>query len=119
MNIEQCYSEIGGNYNDVIKRLRSDDRIIKYLKMFLKDETFSRLCDAMESKEYQEAFREVHTLKGLCQNMAFSDLFVSANELTECLRGGEYGERAIEIFEELKIKYSTVRKCIEGMDNGE
>jgi chemotaxis protein histidine kinase CheA len=34
-----------------------------------------------------EAFRAAHTMKGMCQNMAFTRLYQSSHDITETLRG--------------------------------
>jgi len=31
MTIQECYAAIGGDYNDVASRLRTDERIAKFL----------------------------------------------------------------------------------------
>ena len=40
----------------------------------------------MENKNYEDAFRSAHTLKGVCQNFSFDRLYEVSNELTELLR---------------------------------
>ena len=35
---------------------------------------------------YEDAFRGVHTLKGVCQNLSFDRLYEVSHELTELLR---------------------------------
>ena len=40
----------------------------------------------MKDKNYEDAFRSAHTLKGVCQNLSFDCLYEVSNELTELLR---------------------------------
>ena len=42
----------------------------------------------MESKNYDEAFRAVHTIKGICQNFGFKRLQKSSSEMSDALRHG-------------------------------
>lgn len=42
----------------------------------------------MESKNYDEAFRAVHTIKGICQNLEFKRLQKSSSEMSDALRHG-------------------------------
>ena len=42
-------------------------------------------CSAV-NKNYEDAFRSAHTLKGVCQNLSFDRLYEVNNELTELLR---------------------------------
>ena len=117
MTVQECYLAMQEDYDTVIKRMMNDARVKKFLFMFLKDETFNNLCTALENKNYEDAFREAHTLKGLSQNMAFTDFFVPVDKLTEFLRHGEYGDEAIEQFELVKAKYKVIRSAIEELQN--
>ena len=65
MTVKECYECLGADYEDVSCRLRSEERILKFLKMVLKDTSFKDLCNAMEEQDYEKAFRAVHTLKGV------------------------------------------------------
>ena len=40
----------------------------------------------MKDKNYEDAFRSAHTLKGVCQNLSFDRLYEVSYELTELLR---------------------------------
>lgn len=111
MTIKECYEKIGGNYDEVLRRMMNEERVLKFVKMFLRDTTYQTLCQEMENQNYQEAFRAAHTLKGLCQNMAFTWLNEPTQELTECLRGGIMKDGALEYFEQVKERYQ--RTCDE------
>ncbi len=87
MNVKKCYELMGGNYDECFSRLRSDDRIEKFLTRFLDDGTFSALEKAVESSSAEEAFRAAHTLKGIALNLSLTGLFTAASNLTEALRG--------------------------------
>ena len=41
--IEEFYKKIKGNYQEAISRMRDNERIKKYLKLFLLDESFDNL----------------------------------------------------------------------------
>ena len=119
MTVQEFYSEIKGNYDEVIGRMRNDARVKKFVFMFLEDETFAGLCSSMETGNYQDAFRQAHTLKGLCQNLAFSDLYEPVHELTECLRGGTCDEKALEYFEQTRQKFEFLTNAIGRLQNAE
>lgn len=89
MNLQECYGAFGGNYEDVKTRLAKDTLIHRLLIKFLDDKTYESLLQAMEKKDYGEAFRGAHTLKGLCLNLSFEHLGKSASRLTELLRNWE------------------------------
>ena len=41
MTIQECYEAIGGNYEDVLRRLRSEVLIRKFTLKFLEDQSYS------------------------------------------------------------------------------
>jgi len=38
MTVQEFYDEVGGDYNDIMSRLRTEDRIKKFAGMFARDE---------------------------------------------------------------------------------
>lgn len=87
MTVQEFYDEVGGDYNDIMSRLRTEDRIKKFAGMFTRDESYNTLVRCINEGNAEEAFRAAHTMKGMCQNMAFTRLFGSSNDITEVLRG--------------------------------
>lgn len=86
MTVKELYEAIGGSYDTIISRLKTEDRVEKYLKLFLEDDSFALLQKSLEQGDTKEAFRAAHNLKGVCQNMAFDTLFEMSSEITELLR---------------------------------
>ena len=86
MTIQECYKAIGGNYEAVLGRLHSEALIQRFTLKFLEDQSYLQLKQALENKNYEDAFRSAHTLKGVCQNLSFDRLYEVSNELTELLR---------------------------------
>lgn len=74
MTLEECYTAMGANYQDVLKRFYKSDMIRRFVKMFLQDDSFRLLTDAMAKQDVKEAFRAAHTLKGVCLNLGFDNL---------------------------------------------
>lgn len=111
MNLNECYKNLGGDFDAVLGRLRSEKMIEKFIFKFLDDRSFSELSSALASKNVQEAFRAAHTLKGVCQNLSFTLLGASAEQITETLRAGEL-ERAFEFFKMLSEDYDKTANAI-------
>lgn len=86
MTVKEFYEEVGGDYDEIMSRLRTEERISKFAGMFAKDESYKTLVSSIESGNAEEAFRAAHTMKGMCQNMAFTRLYESSHEITETLR---------------------------------
>ena len=105
MTIQECYEAIGGNYEEVLGRLQSEALIRRFTLKFLEEQ----LKQALENKNYEDAFRSAHTLKGVCQNLSFDRLYEVSNELTELLRdrtGAQPGiskamEKVTEVYERM------------------
>lgn len=114
MTVKECYEVMKGDYDDVISRLRTDDRVKKFLLKVLDDTSFSTLCKALEEKNIEEAFRAAHTLKGVCKNLSIDNLAYSASNLTEALRGRQdYGDDIDSLFKKVKKDYALTMACIQ------
>ncbi len=115
MNVQECYEAIGGNYQEVLGRLRDDTRILKFLSLFLNDPSYDLLVNSIAKDNAEEAFRAAHTIKGVCLNLSLTRLFRSSNELTEALRGksevsGEAKKLAEKVKEDYLVTVDYIRK---------
>lgn len=96
--MKEFYTSIGSDYEDVLYRLRSEERILKYLHLVTKDPSFIELIEAAENGDCDKMFIASHTIKGLALNFGFVSLAKAASALTEYLRGGE--NKCWELLEE-------------------
>lgn len=108
MSIEECYQQIGGDYNQVLARLMTPKLVIRFIGRFLEDNSFSMLEKALAEGNCKEAFRAAHTLKGVCQSLGLGNLLTSTHEITELLR---HQER--EIPSEAGAYFEAVRRDYE------
>lgn len=106
MTLEELYENIKGNYPDILGRLRKEERIEKFVLLFLKDRSYQTFCQAMEQGNTEEAFRAVHTLKGVCMNLSFDGLYRISSEMTEYLRANQI-DRAMEALPDLASCYEN------------
>jgi len=111
MTLEACYAALGGDYGDVYARLHSDRLVKKFLLKYLDDKSFDMLCSSMEEKNYEEAFRAAHTIKGVCQNLSFTRLLGSSSQLTDALRNG-WTPQADLLMEQVKSDQLAVVEAI-------
>lgn len=88
MTIRECYDELGLDFDAVLSRLVNEKLVQKFALKFLDDPSFQNLKDALDSKDVETAFRAAHTLKGVCLNLGFDNLYPSSKDLTELLRAG-------------------------------
>ncbi len=111
MNLQACYAALGGNYDDVIGRLRTERLVRKFVLKFLDDPSYSTLCSSLEAKDYDEAFRAAHTIKGVCQNLSFTKLYHSSHQLTEALRNG-WSPEVEGLFSQVTADYQQTADAI-------
>lgn len=107
MTIKSLYEAVGGDYEDVVKRLISEEFAAGLALGFLDDDGFSSLEKAMKNRNAEDAFRAAHTLKGVALNLGFKNLGESASELTEVLRKRTF-DGADEPFEKVRADYAVV-----------
>lgn len=112
MNIEACYNKMGADYAEVKSR---DAFIKRFALKFLDDPTFALLEKSLAEENVDEAFRAAHTLKGITQNLGFSQLSPLAIEITEILRAGTM-DGTDTLFPQLKEKYDMTVACIKAVD---
>ena len=115
MTIEECYQEMGADYGEVLHRLYNEAMICKFVRLFLKDDSFPNLEASLAKQDVKEAFRAAHTLKGVCQNLGFSNLYAPAYTLTETLRAGSL-EGTQEQFAEVAKQYKITTDAIRALD---
>lgn len=113
MTTREFYESIGASYDNVLVRFGNEKMITKFAKRFADDTTFQDMCKALEEKNAKEAFRMAHTLKGICSNLGFDELYKASYDLTEDLRDGElsgYEQDYEKVCEKYKIVYDSVTK---------
>lgn len=88
MTLRECYETLGADFDGVLKRLCNEKLVERFALKFLNDTSFEELDKALGDKNYEEAFRAAHTLKGVAANLSFTKLQGVSAELTEMLRGG-------------------------------
>ena len=115
MTLEQVYAAIGGDYKGVMERLPSADFVRRFALKFLQDDSFPNLKKALEEKDAPTAFRAAHTLKGVCQNLGFSNLYAPTYTLTETLRAGQL-EGTQEQFAKVAEQYQCTMDAIRALD---
>ena len=79
------------------------------IEELIKNPSFGQLETALADKDAETAFRAAHTLKGICLNLGFDNLFAPSQELTEKLRGATTIEGADELFAAVEKEYD--RTC--------
>lgn len=110
--MRDAYSKIGADYDDVLNRLMSDDMVARFAIKFLDDDSMPKLDAAIEAADAKAAFIAAHTLKGVCQNLSFDNLYAPAVDVTEALRGASTIDAAVPLMPALREQYATTVAAI-------
>ena len=113
MTVQECYAAFGGNYDEVVSRLRTDERIARFLRKIVDDGSYQLLCDSVASGNVDEAFRAAHTLKGICGNLSITRFAESSSALTEFLREKRvFNDELQPLLEKVKEDYELTISSI-------
>ena len=115
MTVKECYEQMGSNYESVLGRMGSEAMIKRFALKFLNDPSFNDLKEDLIKKDGEEAFRAAHTLKGVCLNLGFDELYEVSAELTEKLRGRETAGSE-ELFQKVSQKYQKTVAAIQSLE---
>ena len=122
MTVKECYEQMGSDYEGVLGRLGSEAIVKRFALKFLQDpsfaqlkESFAQLKESLAKNDGEEAFRAAHTLKGVCLNLGFDELFEVSAELTEKLRERKTAGSE-ELFQKVSQKYQKTVTAIQGLE---
>ena len=90
----------------------ADSLIQRFTLKFLEDQSYLQLKQALENKNYEDAFRGAHTLKGVCQNLSFDRLYeVSDKSLPNQI----YSQSLVKVMQE-KIDFFKSNSGMNSID---
>ncbi len=82
--------EFGANVEEGLERcMGMEDFYLEMIELGLSDERFETLGRVLDTKDYDEAFEQVHALKGVIGNLSLAPLYQTICEITEHLRSKE------------------------------
>ena len=113
MTVQECYAAFGGDYEEVVSRLRTDERITRFLQKVVDDGSYKLLVDSIATNNVDEAFRAAHTLKGVCGNLSITKFGESSSALCEYLREKRVIDDAVmSMYEQVKADYDLTISSI-------
>ena len=111
LNLQEFYSVIGEDYNEVLSRLPSEKLLMKVLKMYLSDPSYDSLCQSFAKGLIKDSFNAVHSLKGVAGNLGFSALAQKSSVLCEALRHADVMPDK-KLFDEVVEAHQKVVKAL-------
>ena len=114
--LKQKLKENGADVEGTLHRFMNNDALfLKFILKFKDDKNFAALRDALDQKNYEEAFKAAHTLKGVSANLGLNPIYDRASAITEILRGKEASEVDAEKVEEEKKALEEAYKLFIGI----
>lgn len=113
MTLKQCYEIFDGDYDGVLGRMRREALVEKFALKFLDDPSFRNLQQGLAKHDRETAFCASHTLKGVAQNLGFTQLYELSSCLTEMLRYEEYDEKEVSAMTfKVETEYRRITEAI-------
>ena len=79
--------ESGADVQSTLRRFMGKEELyLKFLKKFPEDQNYQKLGESLEAGNYEEAFRNAHTLKGVAANLGLVPVQTVVSGLVEELR---------------------------------
>lgn len=80
----------GIDYADAIDRFDGNAALYKRLAVkYLSDTRYAGLAAALEVDDFDEAYRQAHTLKGVAGNLSLAEVYRAAAFISDALKNGE------------------------------
>lgn len=105
MTVKEFYDFIGGGYDEMFGKFRSEERIVRFLGLFQRDQSFAQMKKALEENDCQQAFAAAHTFKGVSLNLCLHNVITQAVGITEALRAGDI-QLAKQLFPDVEAVYN-------------
>lgn len=105
--------DAGINVDETMNRFMNNEALLmKFLKKFADDDNMNALGTIIASKNYQEVLPVAHTLKGVCGNLGFTNLYdIFSNMCQECRK--ERFDDMDRLFAEAKKEYPKIIAVIQ------
>ena len=111
-SIRDAYEKMGADYEDVLRRLMGDEMVGRFAIKFLDDDSMDKLEAGLAAGDAREAFIGAHTLKGVCQNLGFDNLYAPAVDVTEALRNASSVDDTLPLMPALRKQYAVTTSAL-------
>ena len=98
----------GANTEEGLQRCMNNEALyLKLMNMFLENNSFNELKEALSNGDLDKAFQAAHALKGVLGNLSLTPLFDIDFEITELLRNRTKMDYS-ELLQKYENKYSEL-----------
>ncbi len=113
MSARGYFEVIGEDYDEILERLGDDHAIGKYIKQFFKGEYDERLNSAIDSGEWEEAYRIAHSIKGMALNLGLNRLASISHIVCRSLRTKDGVSFELNLYKLMKKEYNRAKGAAE------
>ena len=111
--------QVGVDYDAGVHRFGGNPQIYeKYLLKFFEKNEMPALRQALESGDYEAAFRVAHNIKGSAGNLSITAFFDQICKLVDALRTGVQDRSLTAMYAEAEALFEAARKGMEESANG-
>lgn len=108
---EELKKKLEENGVDLVNTIRRfmgrEDLYLKFLHRLWSDPNYNNLMQHLDEQNFEEAFKDAHTLKGVSANLGLDSVCQPVSEIVELLRGKEKEEIDIAKVEEKRKQLET------------
>lgn len=113
--VQEKLENAGVDISAALERfLGNEDLLIQFLRKFSEDKNYYAFQEAMQKRQFGDAFKAIHNLKGLCGNLSIIPLFETVSIEVEFLRNGE-NEAAMDFVPEVEEKYDIAVTILDSL----
>lgn len=116
MNVREFYSVVGGDYDDAIGRLMTEQRMCKYLRKLPATDDADNMNAAFNEGRWEEAFRISHNIKGVSLNLGLTALGNAAAVLCDTVRHGPPTEDFEPLLAEVNRQYALMLGALDSLE---
>lgn len=108
----------GIDYVDAMDRFEGNAALYERLALkYLADTHFAGLVAALEVRDFDEAYNQAHSLKGVAGNLSLRPLYEAATLESDALHAGEY-EAAEKYLPQVEAAHENAIKGLEALRDG-
>lgn len=108
----------GIDYVDAMERFEGNEALFERLALkYLNDTHFAGLVAALEVKDFDDAYNQAHSLKGVAGNLSLRALYEAATFESDALHAGEY-EAAEKHLPQVEEAHKLAVKGLEALRGG-
>lgn len=119
MELREFFSNVGGDYDEVMSRLGKEERVVKYLLRFIESDPIADFDKALKENNIEECFRNLHSIKGMCLNLGLGNLEKSSSQLCEEYRNGVPQRDVTDMISRTHKDYDDTVEAIKALSNVE